>query len=66
MSRRLTQPEEIDLVLREMAEEEAKTASSYARAMYRADAGTSAYVSPYRAEYIKSHGIPDQGEFRQR
>lgn len=60
MSRRLTQPEEIDQILKEMAEEESGMLS-LGSVPYGTSHYSSAYVSPYRAEYIKSHGFPDQG-----
>ncbi len=64
MSRRLTQPEEIDQILKEMAEEESRPPPSAAGKI--AGHWDGPYVPPYRAEYIKSHGLPDQGKSRQR
>lgn len=66
MSRRLTQPEEIDQALRELAEDELGTTTPLASGGRHADIWSGPYVPPYRAEYIKSHGIPDQGDSRHR
>ena len=57
MNRKLTQPEEIEQVLKEIAEEEMKSVTGSMRKNW-----SGAYVSPYRAEYIKSHEFPSQAE----
>jgi hypothetical protein len=57
MNRKLTQPEEIEQVLKEIAEEEMKPLAGAMRKNW-----SGAYVSPYRAEYIKSHDLPNQAE----
>lgn len=65
MSRRLTQPEEIDQVLREMAEDDMKVSTTLSNKKFSTSTTqedwSGVYVSPYRAEYIKSHGFADQG-----
>lgn len=58
MNRKLTQPEEIEQVLKEIAEEEMRPSTGTMRKNW-----SGAYVSPYRAEYIKSHDLPTQADF---
>jgi hypothetical protein len=61
MSRNLTQPEEIDLVLHEMAkntmdaDRETRDTKPLARSAQEGwDTGS---ISPYRAAYMKAHGL---------
>ena len=60
----LTQPEEIDQVLKSMEWQEMKlqlpAADKAASKVTRQQGERDAYVSPYRAAYMKSHSFTDQ------
>lgn len=61
MSRNLTQPEEIDLVLHEITKNamEAKMEMSDTKPLTKStqDGWTTGSISPYRAAYMKAHGL---------
>ncbi len=62
MSKKLTQPEEIDYLLKEMAGNGLKLDAPDAGIVYRRGSTHADwhgdYVSPYRAAYMKSNGHP--------
>jgi hypothetical protein len=61
MSRNLSQPEEIDLVLNEMSkcdlEVDTKISGAKPLAHPHQEGWNTGYVSPYRAAYMKVHGL---------
>lgn len=64
MSMNLTQPEEVDQILESMAWEDMKlripSGDQHASTKTWQQGSRDAYVSPYRAAYMKSHGFSDQ------
>lgn len=70
MSQKLTQPEEIDCILNGMVENDLKVDAPVTENnnyIYGdAQAGRKgAYVSPYRAAYMKSHGLSNGSDLSQ-
>ena len=61
MNRNLSQPEEIDLILNEMAkrdmEAEVPIRDSRPFPRFSQEGWNGGYVSPYRAAYMKAHGL---------